>query len=135
VGLRRPASPLHILARLPFMAGAAREADGIIVGRQAFDPSADDRGYITVETENEISRARIRTALEANDLAPISFPAMAEEKVARGRVVQYQLVETAAWVAADDLRLRRLAAALGGAGVRSLGGYAQPLTPAVSKRK
>lgn len=132
---RRTASPLHILARLPFLAGSRREADAVVVGRQAFDPSADDRGYIAIETEQEISRARVRAALEAAGLAPLDFSARAEEKVARGRVVQYQLVETAGWVAADDARLRHLSAVLGGARVRSLGGYAQPLAPAPAKRK
>jgi|GEM_PF-440381 len=134
-GLRRPASPLHILARLPFLGGPANEADGVVVGRQAFDPSADDRGYIAIETEEPVSRARLKGAFEKAGLLPVGFPAKAEERLARGRSVQYQLVETALWVAADDPRLRSLAAALGGAGVRSLGGYARMLAPAPAKRK
>jgi chorismate mutase-like protein len=134
-GLRRPASGLHILARLPFLAGPRREADAVVVGLQSFDPSTDDRGYLAIETETEISRSRMRTALEAAGLSPLAFPAQAEEKLARGRALQYQLVETPAWIPPNDLRMLRLAGALGGAGVRSLGGYAQPLSPGSAKRK
>ena len=126
------ADGLTILARLPFVAGSSRAADGVIVGRQAFDPSGEDRGYIAVASRPAISRARLRSALAAADLAASGFPAAFEEKVARGGKLQYQLVETTHWVGADDPRLHRLAAALGGATVRSLGGYARPLA---AKRK
>ncbi|MBM3536502.1 MAG: chorismate mutase [Alphaproteobacteria bacterium] len=134
-GLRRPASGLHILARLPFLAGSRREVDAVVVGRQTFDPSADDRGYIAIETEKKISRSRMRAAMKAAGLSPLGFPTQAAEKPARGRVLQYQLVETSDWSAAGDPRLSRLSAVLDGAGVRSLGGYARPLSPASTKRK
>ena len=89
-----------------------------------------------VETDHAISRARLRAALEAARVEAVGFPAAAEEKVARGRGVQYQLVETADWLPGDDPRLRRLTVALGeGAAVRSLGGYAVPLAPQAAKRK
>lgn len=136
LGSRRPGGDLQVLARLPVLEGAAADGEAAIVGRQAFDASEDDRGYLVVETEHTVSRARLRTALEAARLEATGFPASAEEKVARGRAVQYQLVETAEWVPGDDARLRRLAATLGaGAAVRSLGGYAQPLAPSTAKRK
>jgi chorismate mutase len=134
---RRPSSALHILARLPFLA-APRAAlpQALVVGRQHFDPSGDDRGYLLIETEDEISRARLRTALEGAGLAPLGLPASAEEKLGRGRMLHLQLVETAAWVPADDQRFKRVAAALGpGTGLRSLGGYAQPIALSAAKRK
>jgi chorismate mutase / prephenate dehydratase len=125
------AGSLTLLARLPF-AGSSRAPDAVIVGRQAFDASGDDRGYVLVETRSAIGRARLQAALKAAGLTATGFPAAIEEKVARGGKLQYQLVETSQWVAANDPRLHGLATALGGATVRSLGGYARPL---VSKRK
>ena len=121
---------LQILARLPFLAG--RAAEGVIVGRQAFDASGDDRGYIAIGSKAKIAPARLRAALAKAGLPPVGVPARIEEKLARGRVVQYLLVEIGTWAAPDDARLRSLAAALGGAQVRSLGGYARPLA---AKRK
>lgn len=126
------AGGLTILARLPFSGGSSRAADGVIIGRQAFDPSGEDAGYIVVESRKAASRARLKAALKAAGLPATGFPAAVEEKVARGGKTQYQLVETADWVGPDDPRLHRLAAILGDARVRSLGGYARPL---VSKRK
>lgn len=118
---------LQILARLPLLAGSGRAADGVIVGRQAFDASSDDRGYIAIESQAKIALARLRAALTKTGLSLVGIAARAEEKLARGRVVQYQLVEIGTWAAPDDARLRNLAAALGDVRVRSLGGYAQPL--------
>jgi hypothetical protein len=130
-------SALHVLARLPFLTPSRPAGpEALVVGRQPFDPSGDDRGYLLVETDGEISRARVRSALEAAGLPPLGFPAAAEEKVGRSRALQLQLVETASWIAADDPRLKRLTATLGDdAGIRSLGGYAQPIALAGSKRK
>jgi len=124
------AGSLTLLARLPFV--GTRGSGAVIVGRQGFDPSDDDGGYILVESKPPVSRARLRAALKTAGLPAIGFPAALEEKMARGGKLQYQLVETAHWVGPDDSRLQRLAAALGGATVRSLGGYARPLA---TKRK
>ncbi len=136
-GLAGRSGDLQILARLPILGRRSSSgAHAAVVGRQPFDPSDDDRGYVLVETETSISRARLRAAFESARLQVVDFPATAEEKVARGRAVQYQLVELAAWVPGDDPRLGRLAAVLGGGvQIRSLGGYAQPIAPGVSKRK
>ena len=120
------ANGLTILARLPFIGGSSRGAEGVIVGRQGFDPSGEDAGYIVVESRKAAGSARLKSALKAVGLSAI------EEKVARGGKTQYQLVETSEWVGPDDPRLHRLAEALD-AKVRSLGGYARPL--AAKKRK
>lgn len=136
-GSRPAASPLHILARLPFLVAPSRPAgpQALVVGRQPFDPSGDDRGYLLVETDGETSRARVRAAFEAAGLALLGFPAVVEEKVGRSRP-KLQLVETSAWIPADDPRLRRIATSLGvNASLRALGGYAQPIAPAAAKRK
>jgi chorismate mutase/prephenate dehydratase len=113
------ADGLMILARLPVVAGPGR---GVIVGRQGFDPSGEDNGYILVESRKALS---LKSALKAAGLAAV------EEKLAWAGKTQYQLVETKEWVGPGDPRLHRLASALD-AKVRSLGGYARPL---VSKRK
>lgn len=136
-GPRRPAGPLHILSRLPFLVSPARGVpEAVVVGRQAFDPSGDDRGYLLVETDGEVSRTRLRAALDAAGLAPVGFPAAVHEKLGRSRAVQLQLVELASWVRADDARLRRVAMTLGaGTALRMLGGYAQPIALPAAKRK
>lgn len=136
-GARRAGHPLQVLARLPFLVASPRAAgpQALVVGRQPFDPSGDDRGYLLVETDGETSRARVRAALEAAGLAPLGFPAVVEEKVGRGRA-KLQLVETPAWIATDDPRLRRIAASLGThASLHALGGYAQPIALTAAKRK
>lgn len=115
------AGGLTLLARLPF-ADNSRGPGAVIVGRQGFDPSGDDAGYILIEGRKAVS---LKSALKAVGLAAV------KETVARAGKTQYQLVEIREWLGPDDARLHRLAEALG-AKVRSLGGYARPL---VSKRK
>lgn len=113
------AGGLSILARLPF--AGSRGPGAVIVGRQGFDPSGEDNGYLVVEGR----KAGLKAALKAVGLTAV------EETVASAGKTQYQLVEIREWLGPDDPRLHRLAEALG-AKVRSLGGYARPL---VSKRK
>src|SRR5262249_53097344 len=52
--LGKRAGELHILGRLPILAAATTSGDGALVGRQAFDPSEEDCGYLLVETDHAI---------------------------------------------------------------------------------
>lgn len=127
-GLAAGPDALHIVARLPFAATSLQPA-ALIVGRQAFEPTGEDRGYLVIETDEEISRARLSTALAAANLKPIGFPAQARAADGRGQARVTLLVETEDYAGADDPRLVRLRETLGEsiAGVRSIGGYAVPL--------
>ncbi len=118
-----PGADLRIVGRLP-VAVAPRGPAALLVARQAFDPSGEDRGYLVVDTESELSHARLKSVLAAAGLAPLGFPAAIDDHGA-GSV---QLVELAAWIEESDPRLAEAAKALNaGARVRAIGGYAVPL--------
>ncbi len=114
-----PGEAIHILARLPFAATSLQPA-ALVVGRQPFEPTGEDRGYLVVETGREISRARLAKTLASCGVRPLGFPAEAGGAF---------LVETEEHVGAGDPRLAALAeqAAEGIAAVRPIGGYAVPL--------
>lgn len=119
---------LHILARLPFAAAALQPA-AVIVGRQPFEPTGEDRGYLVLETNGEISRARLSTALTTAGVKPRGFPAEARVTDGRGAARPMLLVETEDYAGPGDPRLERLreAAGPGLTGARSIGGYAVPI--------
>ena len=127
---------LSIIARLPFAATSLQPA-ALVVGPQAFEATGEDRGYLVVETDKEISRARLSAALEAAGLKPLGFPAEVRVADGRGRARATLLVETDSYAGPDD---QRLAAALekageGILGLRSIGGYAVPLALGRRRRK
>jgi chorismate mutase/prephenate dehydratase len=119
---------LSIIARLPFAATSLQPA-ALIVGKQGFEPTGEDRGYLVVETGQEISRARLSAALEAADLKPLGTPAEVRAADGRGRTVATLLVETESYASPSDPRLAaaRDKAGEGVLGIRSIGGYAVPL--------
>jgi chorismate mutase-like protein len=127
---------LSIIARLPVAATSLQPA-ALVVGPQAFEVTGEDRGYLVVETDKEISRARLSAALEAAGLRPLGFPAEVRVADGRGRARATLLVETDAYAGPDD---KRLAAVLkkageGIVGLRSIGGYAVPLVLGPRRRK
>jgi chorismate mutase-like protein len=119
---------LQILARLPY-AATAPQPSALIVGRQAFEPTGEDRGYLVIETDSEVSRARLSAAMAASDLKPVGFPAEVRIADGRGHARLTLLVETEDYAGPDDPRLGRLRETAGESiiGVRSIGGYAVPL--------
>jgi chorismate mutase/prephenate dehydratase len=119
---------LHILARLPFAATALQPA-ALIVGRQPFEFTGEDRGYLVLETHGDISRARLSAALTAAGLTPRGFPAEARIADGRGAARPFLLVETEDYAGPGDARLARLreAAGPGLTGARPIGGYAVPI--------
>jgi chorismate mutase len=118
---------LNILARLPFAAASLQPA-ALVVGRQAFEPTGEDRGYLVLETDGE-SRARLSEALTKAGLKPRGFPAEARLADGRGAARPMLLVETEDYVPPGDKRLAGLreAAGPGLAEVRPIGGYAVPI--------
>jgi chorismate mutase / prephenate dehydratase len=119
---------LQILARLPF-AATALQPSALIVGRQAFEPTGDDRGYVVLETDGDFSRARLAAALTKAGLTPRGFPAEARVADGRGAARPLLLVETEDYVGPGDKRLESLREAAGPAlaAARPIGGYAVPI--------
>jgi chorismate mutase / prephenate dehydratase len=129
-----PRTP-RIIARLPFGGrGNARGEgrDALALALVDAEPTGDDRALLGVELGADISRGRLKDALEAVGLPPVSFctwhaPGMQGFSI--------NLVEVADYVGRDDPRPAQLAlrlnAALDGAPsmarVNVLGGYAAPL--------
>lgn len=119
---------LNILARLPFAAASLQPA-ALVVGRQTFEPTGEDRGYLVLETDGEISRARLSEALGKAGIRPRGFPAEARVADGRGAARPMMLVETEDYVPPGDKRLAGLrdAAGPGLAEARPIGGYAAPI--------
>ena len=119
---------LQILARLPY-AATTLQPSALIVGRQAFEPTGDDRGYLVLEIDGDISRARLSAALTKAGLTPRGFPADARVADGRGAARPTLLVETEDYVGPGDKRLESLreAAGTGLTAARPIGGYAVPI--------
>lgn len=125
----------RIVARLPFGGrGNARgeDRDALAVALIDNEPTGDDRALLGIELGADLSRGRLKDALEAVGLPPTGFctwhaPGM--------QGVSVNLVEVADYVDRADPRLgqltQRLNATLDGAPaavrVNALGGYAMPL--------
>ncbi len=123
------AKPMRILARLPF-ARVADAQEALVVGCQPFEPTGEDRGYLLVETTNDVSRTRLSGSLETAGLKAVSFAdadAAAEAEAHTGP--RLQLVETDPYCGDDDSALASFVERLGEGvvRVRSLGGYAVPV--------
>lgn len=123
-GLGAGAAPqLNIVARVPF-APDQRTGAALLIGRQGFDPSGRDNGFVIVETRAELSQTRVRASFDKAGIGVIGFPSAVDDP-AGGSL---QLVELAAYLPPGDARLAQLASFIGdGAHVRSIGGYAVPL--------
>ena len=125
---------IHIVGRLPFWsrrAEGAADAPAFVVAGVAPDPSGRDRSLIGLELDRDVSRARLATALAA---AAFELDASVPGGAIPGGVilrrdpdapVALALVEVTGYVADDDPRLARLAAALRPPVV--LGAYAVPI--------
>jgi chorismate mutase / prephenate dehydratase len=111
---------VQILARLPFLrtASASPAGDALVIGRQPFDPSGDDRLYVGLATESR-GPAALRAAAAAG------LHAVKPVASVRDRRRWLHLVETVAPL--GDVKC--------GPNVRLLGGYAVPMALTPAKRK
>ncbi len=116
---------LRIIAKLPFGArGNARGDDeAFVIGAVEPEASGDDRSVFLLETDEELSRARLQAALTGVGLAPTVLAVANGEGAGAGVVL-----ECDGWIGADDGRFKDAQAGLGGKAPRItwLGGYAQP---------
>ncbi|MBF0393725.1 MAG: chorismate mutase [Alphaproteobacteria bacterium] len=117
----------RIVARLPFAGPGPGRGDGaeaLAIGRLPHDATGYDRSWIAVETDPDISRARLKQFLGAAGLEPSLFAA-----THRADDAWMHLVEILGWVAPDDRRMGRLVEK--SQPIRRsvvLGGYAVPFT-------
>ena len=121
----------RVIARLPFAGrGNARGEgglDALVIGHGETDPTGDDRSLIALETEAELSRARLIGALNGAGLAVTLFAL--HEPVGTGA---WSLVEIDDMVTPEDPRLVKALEPLGTrvARIAPLGCYAKPFAPA-----
>lgn len=120
----------RVVARLPFCGrGNARgeDRDALAIGPIPHEPTGDDRTLLGIELGADLSRGRLKDALEANRLPPTSFCTW-HSRDPKGPSVH--LVEIADFVAPDDPRVAALIGRLSEMPVRviTLGGYAVPLS-------
>jgi chorismate mutase / prephenate dehydratase len=109
----------QIIARMP-VDGTETQPGGLVVGKQAFDPSGDDRHLLIVEFDEAVSRPRIAKRFADAGIALERILAETSDKTG-----QSILAVCAAAIAANDPRLTALAGK--DARVRVAGGYALPL--------
>jgi chorismate mutase-like protein len=120
--------PLRIVARLP-LGDRTKEPvrpghQALVVARLKFEPSGEDRSFLALELDHNISRARLVEQVKAVGLPPVSLHSI------RGRDPNrtLHLLEVDKYVAADDKTPAQLLEAVGCPGGRAvmLGGYPVP---------
>lgn len=126
-----------VIARLPFLvanqatAGATRsQVSAVAVASLTPEETGDDRSLLTLELGEELSRARLVSALASVGLAPL-WQTTGPSHGAQGGLY---LIETEGFVAPDDARLAKLAEILGNAlsRVTILGAYPSPILGSAS---
>jgi chorismate mutase len=122
----------RIVARLPFgPRGNARSdnADALVIGFGAQQPSGQDRTLLVTENAVQISRSRMVAAFAAVDLTCISLLSCEHAEAAN------TLIEIDGFVPLSDARLAALRGRLGADLYRlmAVGGYAVPLQIAGSR--
>jgi hypothetical protein len=121
---------LRIIARLPFGApGNARngDSDAFVIGAIEPEASGADRSLYVIETGDDLSRARMLSALgRVSERVNVLAATDAKDSAAT------RLVEFDGWIAGDDARLKDALAGLGGRVLHCtwVGGYALPLSAA-----
>ncbi|MEX2407577.1 MAG: chorismate mutase [Rhodovibrionaceae bacterium] len=122
------ARPPRIVARLPFAPGPRNsEARALAIGHCEMEDTGEDRSFLIVESEQEVSRSTLRGKLDGGGL-PVVEMLVAEESPGRW----LHLVEVEGCVFPEDPRLAALSEETQELRLqaRSVGGYALPLSSA-----
>jgi len=127
----------RIVARLPFCGrGNARgdNRDALAIALIQHESTGDDRTLLGIELAEDVSRGRLKDALEAVGLTVVSFRSWTGRETGGGPL---HLVEVADYVASNDPRLLAFRTKVGDIVLRTtpVGGYAVPLgqTPDIKK--
>lgn len=107
-------SDLRVVARLPFVAGAAAVA-AFVIGKAPFEPSGNDVTLFAV-ADGEIDDAGLAAVGLENAGPPKSYAG-----------VGWHVLALAGYIEEDDRRLASAAAASGVGSLRRLGGYARAI--------
>jgi chorismate mutase/prephenate dehydratase len=115
---------LHVIGRLPFWKprpDGAPMAQALVVASTAPDPSEDDRSFLGLECDSEVSRARLSGELSTAGFKPETMVLLRQQ----GSPIANVLVEVEGYLVDDDARLLRLGAVLRRPIV--MGSYAVPV--------
>ncbi|HEX2943503.1 MAG TPA: chorismate mutase [Rhodopila sp.] len=116
---------LHIIARLPFWQprpeGMA-QTDALVVAGTPADASGEDRSFLGLECDSDVSRTRLSSELATAGLKPETLVLLRPP----GSPVANVLVEVDGFLADDDVRLSHLGSVLRRPVV--LGNYAVPIS-------
>lgn len=115
---------LHIIARLPFWnrrPDGAPMAQALVVASTPPDASGNDRSFLGLECDSDISRTRLSGELLAADLKPETMVVLRQH----GASVSNVLIEVEGYLTDNDPRLGRLGSVLRRPIVA--GSYASPL--------
>ena len=115
---------LHIIGRLPFWKprpDGAPAAQALVIAATSPDPSEEDRSFLGLECDSDVSRTRLSSELTAAGLKPETLMLARQP----GSPVANVLVEIDGYLADDDARLRKLGSVLRRPIV--LGSYAVPV--------
>ena len=133
----------HVVARLPFFGrgnGRGEDRDALAIALVPHEPTATgpaaltaDRSLLRIELGADLSRGRLKDALEAVELPPTSFCSW----LGKGGGSSVHLVEIAGFVGTRDPRLAACVDRLAPIPVRinTMGGYAVPLALSADGRK
>jgi len=117
----------RVFARLPFYEAASDRGatlSAVAIARVAPEATGEDRSLLVIETSEELSRARLTSALSAAGLLPVYIVDAPRSGAAR------YLAEIDGFIAGDDGRLAQFSAAVGPTlmHVVTLGAYAATLS-------
>ncbi|MEI6986617.1 MAG: chorismate mutase [Rhodospirillaceae bacterium] len=127
----------HVVARLPFAGRSnyrSEDRDAFVIALVPHEPSAtgpasfqNDRSLLRIEVSGDLSRGRLKDALEAVGLPPTSFCSWLGRG---GGAATLHLVEIAGFVGTGDPRLAVFVERLLplSARLNAMGGYAVPLS-------
>lgn len=121
----------RVVARLPFCArgnGGAEEGDGLALAMVGLEPTEDDRTLISVEFAGDLSRGRLKEALES---AGFKILAISGTAIPGNPAGALHLADAASFIDPADPRLAAAARRLAPQSARLsvIGGYAVPIPP------
>jgi len=117
----------RVVARIPFCGpgpGRGEGLEGLVIARLELDRTDNDRTYIVLETDAEISRAGVRDLVEKAGFTPLELT----DSVAPTPDSRPHLLTLDEYVLNDDPRVERLCEADPVDQVKIIGGYAVPFS-------